>query len=432
MRARLTKGYLYLLTFISPIGAAIAATQVLNSAVRKSIFIFCIGLFGLTMHFEGGSDSIVHSENVYEHYLDLSLQEFLKESYHILIFSPEHDTDDDIFIHILSFIAGGILQIPELFFFFISLIYGYFMVNAMEKVLAQFNRKTNSWMLWSLVMLFISYRFIDNLQTVRTWTGLWVLFYGAISYYQTGKTKFAILMFMAPFIHFAYFVMALPAYFILFFNKWIKSSWLILFYGLSFFIGLNNDIVLDVASKTELGKNKINNTYITGVRERKDKITNANLQKNWYSRWGKGWARFKVAHILSITLIIAGFFSRSRMTKVEYGLFATGLLTASMSNLFGFIPEVKGRTLIVAGLFISATAVLTTLRDQRALQTVASRQSLRSIGLTIAILIYIPSFLHALSNMLQYTSTYMIFFPLLSFIFPELDISLRTLIGDII
>lgn len=424
MNIRINIFYYYVITLLSPLFGVFLAIRNLPWWFRKSVLILTITLFGATIILPEGADGYKMNQSVEEHYGDISFNQWLFELKKILIFSPEPGTKGDVFSHAISYLLGSILMMPQLYFTLVSFIFGYFFINGLSKIFQTGQIPSKSLLAWSLVIILITYRFLDTMQTVRTWTGLWILFNGVLGYHQTGKKKYLLLMLAAPMIHVAYFAMALPAYAIVFF-KWIKPEFFIIAYIFSFFLSINHGVIINQLVKSDLGSDKVASYYREegnyNIDERKIKAS------NFYVKYGKGWALSKAPNFLAFSLIIFGFYSKRKMTSLELSIFSTGILMATMANFMSFIPALYFRTSINAGIYIIATSVLLLLRGEL-LKGTGWLFPFRIASLWISIFIFVPYLIYVFANMIQFTSMYMILFPFFS-MFSELNFSIRELIS---
>lgn len=414
----------YLVTIISPVYGLFAGFRNLQWESRKNVLIFIVAIFGSTIILPVESDGYRLNQMVVSHYVDIGFGQWLFELKEILFFSPVPGTKGDIFSHVLSYFIGGILSLPELYVGAVSIIYGYFFIGSMYEI---FRTGRGSWrssfLAWILVIIFVSYRFIDNIQFIRTWTGGWVLFYGTFKYYNTGLKKYLLLMLCAPIFHVAYFLMALPAYAVVLLKS-INSKIFVLLYILSFVISINPGGIIEKLKTNELGKNKVNNYYSEDDQAIKKK------NSNFYVTYGKNWAKTKAPNILAIVLILFGFFSRSKMNPLEYGVFSTGILLATFANLGDFIPAFYNRTMTNAGIYFTATPVLLLIRGEL-LYGRGWTLFFRRLMLWISVLIFVPYIIYVAANMLQFTSIFIFFMPIIGF-FSELNLSIRDLIGGLL
>jgi hypothetical protein len=204
-------------------------------------------------------DGAVHLENVHTHYTYLSFSQFWEELVSLLSLNPTSNTNDDPYIHILSYIVGTIFNSPNLFFTGVALVFGYFYSGALVKLLSHVNWKTkyNKFYFLFFLVLFLLFKTPGDMQSVRTGTAVWVVIYSLISYHQTKKNKYIFLLLATPLIHFAYAVLIIPFlvvllsgfrnpkfYFIIFMVSVLSSNL------------INPESANDIVSQTEIGASK--------------------------------------------------------------------------------------------------------------------------------------------------------------------------------
>lgn len=426
MKARGEFKYSIILTLISPILGVVFTIKSLDWKYKKWGGILFITIFGANMIMPAGSDSLVHFENVSRHYSNLSFGRFLNELWHILIFSPINGTNDDVYIHVLSYVTGSLLGIPSLFFAIVAFVFGYFYMGAMQKVLAQNKFKEKSIIVMFMILMFIIYRGIDNMNTVRTWTGAWILFNGVYDYYRTKKKRYLLLMACAPLVHIAYFVMAIPAFAALVFSKF-KPIYVIVIYFASFVIDVTPTSVIETLNQNELGASKVQGYYRT---EGDARLKNVKVyDDNWYSKYGRKTSLFWGSNCLAITIILTGLFG-SRMTEIERGLFTAGLLIASWANFGDFIDAFYNRTMVNAGLYILAVAVLMLFRKEY-FKGWGNKVKYRKLFTWISIIMFLPYVIYSLSNILNYFSVFILAVPFIPWIMEDANMSLREFLGFI-
>lgn len=414
----------YILTLISPVIGVFIAIKNLSWKRRRKVLIFAITLFGATIVLNA-SDGYVLKSYLYSHYMGLPFEQWWYELIEILKFSPEYGTKGDVYSHVLSYFVGHILRMPEQFFIFTAAIYAYFYVSSMQRVLSWEKKTQWSFLIGLLVIIFITYRFIDSLQSVRTYTGAWALFYGLYRYYETKKVKYLLITLFAPLCHVAYFLIALPIMAVVLLKK-LPSTVFILLYFSSFFININHDILVSQVATTEVGESKLDGYYGEGHLERREALVyDSNV--NFYARYGKNLMLYVAPHFLIFAIILCGLYSKRYLTHLEYSILTTGIFAATAANLWDFIPVLENRTMANAGIYVTATPVL--LLRRHALLNSSGKMPLilQKLLLLIAALAFTPYLIYVLANMLQYTSIFMLIAPIAG-LFNDFNLSLRELI----
>ena len=154
------------------------------------------------MIFPQGTDGFRHGLNIENHYYGLSVGDFFNELFLLFQFIPSLGTNDDPYLHILSYLAG-FFNSSIVLYFLAALVYGYFYINSLYYVRSLIKNKFN----FCITLLFLSLIFIkgfEGINSIRNWTGQWCLFYVVIKYVVTKDKKTLFLLLLPPFIHFGY------------------------------------------------------------------------------------------------------------------------------------------------------------------------------------------------------------------------------------
>src|SRR5690606_2578363 len=127
-----------------------------------------------------------------------------------------------------------------------------------------------------------------------------------------------------------YLFIALPALIVVLFKS-APRNLIIGIYLISFVLNVNTLSVINIASESQLAKNKLNSYYrVTDTGDEIDPIAIRKEESNavWYAKYGKTDAVYYGSIYFIFLLIIAGFYSKKTMTNVEYKLLSTGILMA--------------------------------------------------------------------------------------------------------
>lgn len=423
-------------TIVYNTGVALASPLIsLFIALRtgnKKIIRWTITLFAtlfastFTMQSQLG-DGVRHWENVYAYYVDLSLAQFFFDLFDIVFFISNPNVNEDVYIHVISYLSGGILGMPGLFFVIVGLVYGYFFAGSMVRLFDTFPSIKSHFPIFILALYFILLLNLQSMNTVRTWTGFWILFYGVISYYQTGNKKYILLILLPPLVHLGYFIMVLPAWAIIFINSNKKVITTLFF--LSFSASLvTPQAVTDQLSQFEVGEEKIRGYYVeeqTGVLEQIQSQLAAD------SRWYLNYKRAGVADLalygIAILFIANGTYI-SRMNYIESNLFSIGLLTKALSNSTWFLFAVSNRSNTIAMLFILAGLYLYWQRQIKFNKKFKFDHYTKLILNMLTIPILLVFFFHA-SNIIEYTSIFTLFTPFIVWISEDVRYSIREILG---
>lgn len=419
MQKKLLNSVLFML--VSPALALIEGLKSQDIRFKKWLLIIFITIYGSIIILNIENDGYRHWENVYIHYVDLSFSQFSSELYNIILQKHNAETNKDVYIHVLSYLTGGILRMPWSFFVFVSFIYAYFYVNSIFKLLTVTKAKKLNKLLIFLVMAFILWKNIEGINTVRTWTGLWVLFYGAISYFQSRKLKYLLLMAAPPLIHVGYFVMIIPVWIVVIFKS--RPLLYSIIFAASFISPvINQTSVLKHLSKTEVGEAEVKGYY------RENGVTYEDFRENnkntaWYLNTQKMGVQDWGINIAAGVLILFGCYFR-KMTPLEGGLFSAGILTQALSNSTYFIYALSNRSAIIAAVFILAAIILVLRRGYLENQKLPYRKW-QLYGLLLACLVMVPYMIYQIAGLIYFVSVFMLFLPFIPWFVNDINISIR-------
>lgn len=413
---------LLLPAMIAPWVLLVGAWKSASHRERHWLLTFFVTLYGasITIAYDpmgAGPDGVRHLLRVYTHYVGLGFGEFLSELWLILTMRPPDTTNDDVYIHVLSYITGGLLGEPRFFFPMVAFVYGYFFTGSMLEVFRNFKSRPRTYIFAGFAILFILLKNIEGVNTIRTWTGMWILVYACLRYYSTRQTRYALLMFVPPLVHIAYLVMALPAWTVLVLgNK--KGLFAALFVASSFTTFINPGTVAEVLSQSELGAQKVRGYYIEEARD----TTRGEGERiwAWFEKFGlQKWA----INILIYTLLLKRVYFSS-MNRLQTTLFSIGLLTLALSNSTWYLYAVSNRSWIIGAVFILAAFVMT-LQNPESRRRIHESDPIYKAGLNISLLLFIPYFLYNLSILIDHPSVFIIALPFLAVVAPESNMSLK-------
>lgn len=404
-----------------------------GSAYGRFILTVLITFYGSTMVLGDQADGYRHRKMVVDEYLHMSLERFLDDTYRILTLQLS-SSSADIYKHILSFISGSILQSPGLFFVFVAFIYGYFFSGVLITVLRNFAFARKTFVFWVFFFLFLLTKNVEGINTVRTWTGLWVLVYGVLRYHETRQLKYLLLILATPLIHFGYLLMSIPTYIVLLFGDRP------LLYGTLFVVSsFTNFIDPEVATgglmNTPLGEQKVGQYFQSERLEEDEKLTafeekNPNKDRTWYKKLETAGYFNWPTNLLIYGFIFFGIYRRF-MNGIEKHLFSIGILTLAGSNTFFFITAASNRMSIIGLVFVLAAFMLLMQRRDYFSQVLAARPL---FGLTtkLAAVLVLPKFVYLISFFLNHLSFYFLFGPFVVWADPEANISVLSVIKSLL
>lgn len=411
---------------VSPVLGLFQSLRTNNRNVQRWILILFITFYGSIINLSIESDGYRHAQNVHDHYIGLSFDQFISELYDIIAFKSNYEINEDVFIHVVSYFSGEILRAPGLFFTIISFIYGYFFIGSMFRVFKSFPKIQNGILFFGFALIFILWKNIEAINTVRTWTGMWVLFYSCISYYETKKIKYIFLMFLPPLFHVGYFIMAIPAWIVLIFGS-RKIIYSIVFIGSFFFTFSYDNVILKKFTEQEVGKEKVE-AYYLDPNEYQKQITQSKKDVAWYAKYqNEGYVKLGLLGITFLLILSGAYFVD--FNKIELKLFSIGILAQAFSNVMVSLYAVSQRSGAIAGLFILATIVLLFQRNYFA-QLWVKKSILRAV-LWGCFLILVPFIIFKAADLIFYISVFVFFAPFVIWFDPDYNLSIRELINDL-
>jgi hypothetical protein len=353
--------YLYGM-LLSPIIAALTAFGNFRSPdARKYLWIFS-GLLGFYLIVPEGYDGSRHAANVANHYFGLPFLQFVEEAWQLILFNPPAETNDDIFLHIISYLSSFFGGSPNVFFLIVSLIYSYFYINTIGLVY-DLMPKNKSAFLIALFMLLVLWKGWEGINSVRSWTGGWIFLFGVLNYLKTRQKKFLIYILLTPMIHFAYFLFFIPFWIFYFFGN--KPILYFVVFALSYVFSAtmeNASFMRDIGSITKLSEQKLD-TYAIDNERHAERYGSSVLEKqsrqSFHKRvYNKVTNNFAILFLMYIILRF-GYLGGKIKSLMLNGLISTTLCLLSLSNfLGGVIPQVYNRGLVIAGLLTMSVGII--------------------------------------------------------------------------
>jgi len=417
--------YSIILMIITPLMTLIYALRQQSIEYKRWMIVFFTTIYGSTWGGHAIGDGIRHWANVYNYYVELSFLQFLADLADILTFVSHSQAKDDVYIHVISYLVGGVLGLPGLFFVVVAFIYGYFFAGSMVKTFKIFPTYKRSLVFLCLAITFIMMLNIQSMNTVRTWTGFWILYYGCISYYQTGKIKYLWLLIIPPFVHVGFFMLAIPTWLVVFVG--IRKTLFASLFFMSFVTTIiDPEWVLAQIGGFEVGQDKIRGYYVEETSTMEETMED-NQDNRWYLTYRRlGIWSYGISVLAALFIVSGRYFTK--MNRLEMSMFSIGILTQAFSNSTWFLYAVSNRSGIIAYHFILAAILIYWQREY--LKQGKIRFSLAErliVGLVVLALL--PWFIYVLSTLLEYTSVYMLFWPFNAWLSYDARMSIREAIG---
>jgi len=426
------KGYLILLFLFSPFLGLLSIFKIKNEKTLTFFGTLFFGLIGSVYVYIKGSDGYTHLQIAKEYYLNMSFTDFFEKTYQILTFNST-DGSTDFYLHIISFVSCSLLQTPELIHVFAGLVLGYFFTKSVLLVLKNNLRVKKSYILLGFIVLLLSIRSIGALNSIRMWTGMWVLFYGTYSWVLTKEKKYLFVILLSIFVHFSYAVIIIPVIASYLLQK--RKKILVALYIVSFFTTVSFSFIEPYIPKSKLLENKQQYTVIDSDKKaerfNENSIAYQNKMKNvnFYKAFGE--TTYVNYSIVGLTIILLFFYLKKTSDSHLNFLMATGIGLYTFANMVAFSPSLQGRTKTIAALFILAAAIhlQLSIKNYRLSKKTVRRLNIGQVSFLISA---IPMFLFQLSYIIQNISFFVFMFPQASWLLGDEDYSIRGAIGLLI
>lgn len=422
----------YILMFISPPISLLSSLKSLNTNHRRWLLIVAGTLLSSTFLFDDIGDGVRHYEKVETYYTSVGLLEFIEETINIFTLTKSDNVKGDLYIHTISFISGSIIGYPPLFWTIVGFVYSFFYITSAFKIFYWYPNANRTFLFLFFFALFVSVKGFEGINTVRTWSGLWVMFYGIISFHQNKKLKYLILIFLCPpMFHFGYFALAIPVWvgFILNTDYKIIKLGLVFVFIISFFTTIEQAKVLEVTTQTDLGAQRTSSYYVEEAGNRPILNLKRLGTSNFYKAIHDSYLNFFFILSISSILILYGSYLRYFNT-IESKLFSIGILTQAFSNVTTFLFAVSNRSAEIAILFLLASITLYIQRTYFGSSNHKFQNSERLLIIFFAACLS-TIFLYKIAALFQWMSAYFFGLPIVPFIFDEINVTMKEVLDPL-
>jgi hypothetical protein len=410
----------FLLSLFSPLMAIIQSRRQSYSIKLFAGTLF-FGFVGSCFIYNPGNDGSRHMMNVTKIYYDMSLGDFFIHTYNILTFSPTIIVTD-LYVHTLSFIAST-LYFPEAIHIMGGLVLGYFFTKSFLLITKSQNIATYRNLLFLFIALFLTFRSISALNSLRFWTALWIFFYGYYGYISTKKTKYFYYIGFSMLVHVAYVVYIIPFLGSIFLNK---SKFVILsIYALSFLFTIGFSTVANYIPQNEVFEKK-QSIYVKEDMSEDGGGDPKDSKMNFYKAYGPHiYMKYSLVFLI-IVLVVSGFYLQNQNTTIN-NLLGFGILLLSIANLMTFVPELVGRTRQVASIFLVGACIVILSNNLQCILA-RGRQKILQAGLYVFLATAVPVWLFHFSYILNTISVFILALPFVSWFIGNDDISIARFI----
>lgn len=426
------KGYLLLIFLVSPF---VGVWNLFRIKDEKAFLFFgtlFFGLVGSVFVYVPGTDGHSHLMNAKLHYTTMSLGEFFTKAYEVLTFSSTKGSTD-LYLHIISFLSTSVLQSPSLIHVFAGMVLGYFFTKSVLLVMKDNLQAKKGYILLGFIALFLLIRSIGALNSIRMWTGMWVLFYGTYSYAIKKEVKYLYVIGFAILVHFSYLIIIVPTIVTYLFQK--KKKIVIVLYIMSFFVSASFSSIEAYIPKSNLLESKQKDYAIDSNADAK-RFEKRSLDRdspasnvNFYKASGQ--TNYLNYSIVGLSAILIFFYLKKSIDVNLNFLIAIGLGLYTFSNIVTFLPSLQGRSKTIAATFILAAAIYLQLNLKNYELSIKNKKLLNS-GFGLFLISSIPMIMFQVSYIFQNFSFFLLLFPQVSWFLGDEDSSFRNIIGLLI
>jgi len=384
-----------------------------------TLFMVVLGFVALI---DASGDARRHLMDVELVYSEMSLGLFLNDLWRILTFQLTETGTKDVYKHLTSYVFGSIIGMPQLFFPFVAGVYGFFFAGSVLHVLRNFSLSRANYVVLAFVIVFLMLQGIDGYLTVRTWTAMWVLVYACIKYYEQPRLRYLLLMFIPPFIHLGFFVLALPAWFVLVFGS-RPLAYVVIFALSSVTTILPQEEIKEQIARTERGAAQVQGYYTEEQGSAIEEFMGARQETNWYNAYRSAGLQRWAPTVLVITLLSCGLYLRW-MTRYQKRIFSIGLLTLAFSNMTWFLFAVHNRSLSISMTFLVAAFLMARL-DPSTQHRFKNLPVYYKWGLHLSLLLFVPLIVYETSIVLERYGFYSLGAPFMALVEPESNIDFK-------
>jgi hypothetical protein len=388
---------------------------------RQWLLTLFMVVLGFVVIIEAG-DALDHLMDVELVYSSISFELFLNDLWRILTFQITETGTKDVYKHIVGYFFGGILGMPQLFFPFVAGVYGYFFAGSILHVLRHFSPGRANYVVFAFVFVFLMLKGVDGYLSVRTWTGLWILVYACLKYHEQPRLRYLLLMFVPPFIHLGYFLLAIPAWIVLIFGS-RPLAYVVIFALSSVTTILPQEQITQQISRTERGAAQVQGYYTEEQDSAIEEFMGQRQQTNFYNAYRRAGLQRWAPTVLVITLLACGMYLKW-MTRYQKRIFSIGLLTLAFSNATWFLFAVHNRSLTIAMVFILAAFLMTRL-DPRTRDRFQGLPGYYKWGLHLSLLLFAPLIMFLASMVIERYGFYSLGAPFMALVEPGSNVDFK-------
>lgn len=412
------------LTLIAPVFGLIYAIKAKRVKYRYGLLLLFTAFYGFTIYIDPALDGFRARETAITYYTDMSLPDFITLTKQIITLSSPSWAYNDLYVHFLAFFLIKLLGAPILYFPVVALVYGYFYFGTLLEVRKSVVGKA-TYIFWLFFISLLTWKSLEGMVTVRTYTGMWMLLYGYLKFQRTRKKRYLIFVALPPFVHFGFFVMAIPAYVALLIGP--RRILFSLLFAVALILPNQGNVLSSAIQQTELGAQKSRSYDVsTGSEIALDIASKQNAEGKIFVA---GYVRvqnhvFVLKWFLMIFLLLPHY--RKNMLKAEASIFSAGLLGFALADLMNSVIAINQRLNLVSSVFVLAAMALyfgrTTVEQKR---NILAGQNLPYLLLFVGLT---PLFVYFILSNLVFLDFYMLLLPYVHFLGDDVGITIREVI----
>lgn len=382
---------------------------------------FLMAILGSVYVYVRGGDGHTHKLHIEKEYMDMSVVDFFTRMGEILTLNVQQGVVDP-YLHILSFISGGIFGIPELLHILAGAFYGAVYFTGVLFLLRNLDFKKASFVLGILLTVFFIYRGLTGLNAVRWWTAMWMVFSGTLGFLSTRRKKYVLLAMCSILVHFSFVGLIIPViagYYIRNLRKLLLILWVF-----SFFTAGSYEVIKPYVPEIGVFKSR---EATLNIDPSIQQIDSSSSNTRFYREYGE--TSYNNYSIPFLSFILFFFFIRNGNSNWYWSLFAMGVTLYIFANFMDFSPSVSGRAKSGSSVLILASAIQ--IFGNRA-QMICMQQGRRMVKFLIIIFFIscIPVILFQLSYAISMMSTFTLLLPVVSWFLGDQDFSIREFLGS--
>lgn len=423
----------YLLAFLSPVISLITLLRSGHTKLVVPVGTFIMTILGSIYVYVPETDGETHRNTVVNYYLDMGIVEFLTAFLQLFFLNNESAPPgiSDPYLHLLSFLSGSLFGVPELLHVFAAFVYGLIYFNILKILFERITLPKGISLIVLLFAVFLIYRGFSGLNSIRWWSGLWLMLYGFLGYWHYGRKKFIVFIFLALYIHFSFIAFVFPTLSAIWLYK--KPKVIMLIWVGSFFIGTSYNLIKSYIPALNVIEQKERYTLDEEQLQRSAKGRLSLQPKNvrFYAAIGEtSFQDYSIPLMIVFLYWIFKWISCSSRILI-YQLFAAGVLLHAFGNLMEFSPTVSSRARAGSAPFIMLTGLLSLFSVYKNNLSVYQGFKIRAF-MSLFFVSSLPVIIFHLSYILSIFSAFLIFLPGVSWVLGLDDLSIRDLLSILV